>query len=143
RNLRAEYDVTPGRRIGALIAAGGAAAAMESQRSVLSSLAKLDPAQLVIAPALEAPAQAASVIVGEAICYLPLADLVDLEAERERLQKALAEVEGRIARSQSLLASDFAAKAPEQVVQRERDKLADLQVEEATLRERLADLHSA
>ncbi|NLF00194.1 MAG: valine--tRNA ligase, partial [Anaerolineales bacterium] len=41
RNLRAEYDVTPGRRIGALIAAGGAAAAMESQRSVLSSLAKL------------------------------------------------------------------------------------------------------
>ena len=74
---------------------------------------------------------------------LPLADLVDLDAERDRLQKALAEVEGRIARSQSLLASDFAAKAPEHVVQRERDKLADLQAEEAKLRDRLADLHSA
>jgi valyl-tRNA synthetase len=65
---------------------------------------------------------------------------VDLEAERERLAKSLAEIESRIARSQALLAGEFAQKAPEHVVQRERDKLADLQTEQAKLKERLAAL---
>jgi valyl-tRNA synthetase len=66
--------------------------------------------------------------------------LVDLDAERERLAKELADVESRIARSEGLLAGDFAQKAPEHVVQRERDKLADLQAEQARLKERLAAL---
>ena len=74
------------------------------------------------------------------MCYLPLAGLVDLEAERERLSSKLAEIEGRIARSEGLLAGEFAQKAPEHVVQRERDKLADLQTEQAKLKERLAAL---
>jgi valyl-tRNA synthetase len=80
------------------------------------------------------------VVVGDVVCYLPLAGLVDLEAERERLAKSLAEIESRIARSQALLAGEFAQKAPAHVVQRERDKLADLQTEQAKLKERLAAL---
>jgi len=63
---------------------------------------------------------------------------VDLEAERERLSKTLAGIEDRIDRSQALLAGEFAQKAPDHVVQRERDKLADLQAEQAKLEERLA-----
>ena len=141
RNVRAEYGVTPGKRIGAMIAAQDAAAMLGEQREILCSLAKIDPGQLVIEPALEPPAQAASVIVGDTVCYLPLTALVDLDAERERLRKALTETEERIARSESLLGSEFAQKAPEHVVQRERDKLADLRTEELTLRETLAELH--
>ena len=78
--------------------------------------------------------------MGETVCYLPLAALVDLDAERERLSSKLAELEARIARSENLLAGEFAIKAPAQVVQRERDKLAELLDEQATLKERLAAL---
>ena len=140
RNRRAEHNVTPGRRIPALIAAGGDASLLEGERDLLCSLAKLDPARLTIAPSLAAPERAASVIVGEVICYLPLAGMVDLAAEQAKLKAALADVERRIARSEDLLAGEFAQRAPAHVVQRERDKLADLQIEKGTLQERLAGL---
>jgi len=140
RNRRAEYNVTPGKRILALIAAGGEAQFLDEQRAVFCSLAKLDPDQLVIQPAMEPPSQAATIVVGETVCYLPLAALVDLDAEREKLSSELADTEGRIARSEGLLAGEFAQRAPEHVVQRERDKLADLQTERAKIAERLAAL---
>jgi len=140
RNRRAEYDVTPGKRIPALIATGDGAGWLDEQRALLCSLAKLDPDQLTIQAALEPSEQAATIVVGETVCYLPLAALVDLDAERERLSKGLSEIEGRIARSEGLLAGEFAQKAPAHVVQRERDKLADLQAERTKLVERLAAL---
>jgi len=140
RNRRAEYDVTPGKRIPAFIAAGDAAAWLEEQREVLCFLARLDPTQLSIQPLVEPPAQAATIVVGETVCYLPLAALVDLEAERERLSAELAGIGERITRSESLLAGEFAQKAPAHVVQHERDKLAGLQTEQAKLKERLAAL---
>jgi valyl-tRNA synthetase len=138
RNLRAEYDVTPGKRIPAAIAAGAAAEWLDMQRAMLCSLAKLDPDQLTIQPTVQPPAQSATVVVGDVVGYLPLAALVDLDTERERLTKELDDINGRIARSQDLLTGDFAQKAPEHIVQRERDKLADLQAEQAKLKERLA-----
>ena len=140
RNLRAEYDVTPGKRIPALIAAGDAAEWLDAQRAVLCSLAKLDADQLTIQPTIQPPAQSATVVVGDVVGYLPLAALVDLDAERERLAKELDEIDGRIARSEGLLAGEFAQKAPGHIVQRERDKLADLQAEQVKLKERLAAL---
>jgi valyl-tRNA synthetase len=140
RNLRAEYAVTPGKRIPAAIAAGDAAEWLDAQRAVLCSLAKLDASQLSIQPTVEPPDQSATVVVGDVVGYLPLAVLVDLDAERERLAKELTDIEGRIARSQALLAGDFSKKAPEHIVQRERDKLADLQAEQVKLKERLAAL---
>jgi len=140
RNRRAEYDVIPGKRIPALVAAGSAARWLDEQRAELCFLARLDPDQLIIEPAIEPPDQAATVVVGDVVCYLPLAGLVDLDVERGRLSKSLAEIEDRIARSEKLLAGDFARRAPEHVVQRERDKLADLRAERAKLKERLAGL---
>lgn len=140
RNLRAEYEVTPGKRIPALIAAGEATPFLERQRPVLCALAKLDSEELVIRPTLAPPAQAATAVVGEVVGYLPLAGLVDLEAERARLAKGLVEVEARIARSRDLLAGEFAQKAPPPVVRRERDKLADLEATRQQLQERLERL---
>jgi len=140
RNRRAEYHVTPGKRIPSLIAAGDGAEFLDAQREVLCSLAKLDPRQLVIQERMGPPSQAATIVVGETICYLPLAEIVDLEEEKERLAGEMEEIEGRIAHSQDLLAGEFAQRAPEHIVQRERDKLADLQAERAKLEERLAAL---
>ena len=70
------------------------------------------------------PEGAAALVVGPVEIYLPLAGMVDVEQERARLEKELAEAELHIARLEKLLASDFAKKAPEAVVAKEREKLA-------------------
>ncbi len=137
RNRRAEYRVTPGKRIPAMIAAPGATDVLRAQRDVLCSLAKLDPDRVMIEPALDTPSQAATIVVGKTTCYLPLAEIVDLEEGRKRLSDELAGVEGRIAHSEELLAGPFAERAPEHVVQWERDKLRDLETERAELERRL------
>jgi valyl-tRNA synthetase len=140
RNRRAEYRVTPGKRIPAIIAASGALDVLGEQRAVLCSLAKLDPDRLTIEESIDPPSQAATIVVGETTCYLPLAEIVDLEEERERLSGELADVEERIARSEKLLGGPFAGRAPEHVVQWERDKLADLRTERTELGNRLETL---
>jgi valyl-tRNA synthetase len=137
RNVRGEYKVQPGKHIDALIAAGDQAALLETQRPVLEQLARLDGETLQIQPALDPPEQVASIVVGGVTCYLPLAGMVDLAAERARLEKELEEIQGLIARSEKQLAGPFAEKAPPAVVQRERDKLADLQQRRGQLEERL------
>jgi valyl-tRNA synthetase len=140
RHRRTEYDVTPGKRIPAFIAAEDRAVTLDEQRQILCALARLDPDSLVIARELVPPERAASVVVGDVIAYLPLAGMVDLAAEREHLEAELAKVEARASRSRELLAGPFAERAPAQVVLRERDKLAELRAEADTLSERLAAL---
>jgi len=139
RNARAEYDVEPARRIPALIAAGDLTAAFQAERASLVSLARLDDARLTIAPELaEKPAKALALVTGGVEVYLPLAGLVDLEREQARLSKELADVEADIARAAGLLANErFVAKAPAEVVQKERDKLAAAEERKAALAARL------
>jgi len=57
-----------------------------------------------------------------------------------RLGKELADTESQIVRGRNLLDGPFAQRAPTNVVQRERDKLAELEARGARLRERLAEL---
>lgn len=140
RNLRAEYNVTPGKRIPALIAAGDLAPVLTAQRAELCSLAKLDAEGVVIEAVLEQPDQAATAVVGDLLGYLPLAGMVDLDAERERLRKELDEVDERIVCSEGLLAGEFAEKAPPHIVQRERDKLSSIRVNRKQLIDRLEQL---
>jgi valyl-tRNA synthetase len=140
RNLRAEYNVTPGKRIPALIAGGNLAPVLVAQRAELCALAKLDAEASVIEAMLEQPEQAATAVVGDVVGYLPLAGMVDLDAERERLRKELDQVDGRIARSEGLLAGQFAEKAPPHIVQREQDKLAELKASREQLEDQLAQL---
>ena len=116
---RAEYDVKPGAQIAASIIAGSREALLNVQAEVLCALARLDPARLTIAAQLDALAKALTLVVGSVTAYLPLADLVDLAAERAKLNKELAEAEAQIDRSRSLLDGPFAQPAPANVVQRE------------------------
>jgi len=136
RNARAEFGVEPAKRIEALIAAGQAKDLLAAQTETMVILARLDPAKLRIAATLpEKPQQALSLLVGGVECYLPLAAMVDLAAERARTEKELAAAQADVARGEKLLASDFASKAPAAIVEKEREKLA-------TNRQRLAQLEA-
>jgi valyl-tRNA synthetase len=84
---------------------------------------------------------AARLMVDGAEVVIPLAHLLDVDAERQRLTKRLNEVEGDAAKHSAKLANEgFLAKAPEAVVAQERARLAALQQEAVALREQLDDL---
>jgi valyl-tRNA synthetase len=125
RNLRAEKNVAPSRKIAASIAAGNKTDLLKGQSTVIASLAGLNGADLSIAASLKGKQKdAAALVVGPVEVHLPLAGMVDLAGEKSRLEKELKEAESHIERLEKLLASDFSNKAPAALVQKERDKLA-------------------
>jgi valyl-tRNA synthetase len=140
RNARAEYEVKPGQLLAASLAAGERLATLAEQAEILRTLARLDPERLTLAKDLAAPPQALTLVTGTVTTYLPLAELIDLTAERGRLDKELAEANAQIARSRGLLDGPFAQRAPAAVVQRERDKLTELETRAERLRQRLGEL---
>jgi len=72
---------------------------------------------------------------------LPLGGLVDLDQERARLAKQIAEAEQHRDRLEAKLANEgFTAKAPAEVVARERERLTEIAERLSGIRERLADL---
>jgi valyl-tRNA synthetase len=143
RNARAEYDVTPGKPIPAIISAGDKLEMLEAQRGLLIFLGKVDDAQLTLTSALkEKPKKAVALVASAGVeAYLPLAGLVDLEQEIARLHKALVEAGREIQRSASMLANEsFTSKAPTHVVQQQRDRLAEHEERRARLEARLKAL---
>ena len=128
RNLRAEKNVAPGRRIAATISAGTKIDLLKEQSRVLTSLAGLHESELSIVPSLtDKPKDVVALVVGPVEIYLPLAGMVDLAEENSRLEKELKEAESHIQRLEKLLASDFANKAPAHLVAKEREKLTGYQ----------------
>jgi len=107
-------------------------------------LARVDPDRLTIAQDVATrPEKALTLVVGTIECYLPLADLVDLDRERERLRGEIADADSEIARSEKLLSNEnFVSKAPAEVVGREREKLAGHRKRKQRLVERLATLEA-
>jgi valyl-tRNA synthetase len=125
RNLRAEKNVEPGKRIPAIFAAGELAPLLRTQVDAIAALAKLDKQAVMIQEKAVERKEGYIVLVVNALeVYLPLAELVDYAEERSRLERELAQAEGQIDRLQELLGSPFSEKAPQAVVQKEREKLA-------------------
>ncbi len=142
RNVRNEYKVEPARWVAATIAGGARAGLLNAQRALLVRLARVADDQLTIAEQLAAkPANAATLVVGDIEVFLPLAGLIDLDAERARLGKELEQADADIARRAARLDNaGFVDKAPANVIQRERDGLAGAQAMAERLRERLVQL---
>jgi valyl-tRNA synthetase len=143
RNARAEYDVEPGHRIAAIVSAGEFAAEIQDQAEILAFLARLDDSELQIGAKLAQPEDPhVTVVVGEGVeCWLPLAGMVDLDKERRRLGNELEAAEAEVNRLNGVLANEqFVSRAPEEVVQRERDRLAEAESRVATLAERIEGL---
>jgi len=141
RNLRAEKGVKPGKLIPALFVAGNQTPILRSAIGVLSMLAYLDRDQITILETQdEKPRGQISLVAGPVEIYLPLSGLVDLKEEEKRLLNELAETEKQIKRLEELLSGDFAQKAPENVVNNEKNKLAGYRETAATLKDQLDNL---
>lgn len=128
RNLRAEYDINPGKPLEVMLKAANEqdAARIEANKQVLVSLAKLESIR-VLADG-EATLACATALVGKSELMIPMAGLIDKDAELDRLAKEIAKTQGEIARIEGKLGNEgFVAKAPEAVITKEREKLAGYQ----------------
>jgi len=132
-------NIAPGKPI-ALLYAGGTPhqrALAERFAPQVAFLARTE-SQLFLEAGQAEPASAAA-IVGDMRILIPLAGLIDVDAEKARLAKEKKRIEGEIARSGTKLAN-FGAKTPPAVVEQERQRLKDFEITFAALNEQLARL---
>ena len=143
RNMRSEMDVPNSRKTKVYIICGdaGICEGIESlKESVMPLLMAND---IIIRPTKDGvDDNAVSIVVPDAVVYLPLDELVDLEQERERLTKEEERLNKEIRRAEGMLSNEkFVSKAPAAKVQEERDKLEKYTQMLAQVKERMAGLN--
>ncbi|MDO4710260.1 MAG: valine--tRNA ligase [Pseudomonadota bacterium] len=121
RRIRSELGVSPGKQV-TLLARGGDSTRLQRFDAALRFLARLENIEMLDGE----PPAAAAARVGEMDLFVPLAGLVDLDAERARLDKEIKRVAAELEKSKNKLSNEtFVANAPEAVVAQERQRLAD------------------
>jgi valyl-tRNA synthetase len=143
RNARAEHKVAAGKWIEARVYAAELQTAISSQSEAIETLAKARPLDISGRSQRRAKDEKALVLVlKEAEVVLPWAGMVDLAAERRRLEGEVSAVENEIERLERRLKDKtFVAKAPAAVVDKERGKLQVFKDKVVRLRQELAQLN--
>ncbi|WP_250625139.1 valine--tRNA ligase [Pinirhizobacter soli] len=141
RRIRAEMNIPPGKAIPLLFADGDARDRERSAKfaAQLAFLGRVEPPRWVESKADE-PA-AAVAVVGTLRVLIPLAGLIDVEAEKTRLAREIARIEGEIRKCEGKLGNaNFVANAPAEVVAQERARITDWTAQLEGLREQSGKL---
>ena len=144
RRIRSEMNVAPGKPVPLWFAGGDASDRARSQRftDAIAFLCRAQSQQWLEAGDEAPPAAAAA--LGELRILIPLAGLIDVAAERARLDKEIGRLKGEIAKAEGKLSNaNFVANAPAAVVTQERERIAEFNASLTGLseqRERLAAL---
>ncbi len=126
RNIRGEMDISPNKKLKVLLnnARDSDVKRLDKTGEYLRLLAKLDDITL-LQSGDEAPA-CATALAGEMEIMIPMAGLIDKDAELARLKKAADKLEQDVKRTEGKLNNqNFVSKAPEAVIEKEKAKLAD------------------
>jgi valyl-tRNA synthetase len=136
RSRRAEMNVPPSKRPH-LIVETGKVDVFEKSRVYLANLAYAGQVDVTDTPPADTNGMV-TVVTEVAKLYMPMAELVDLAAERARIEKELQKAKKDIENQEKKLANEnFVSRAPEHVVAAERDKLQKAQALAANLEESL------
>ena len=139
RNIRGESNLPPLQRIRAVVQTDDAAlrAALERHRAYVEPLAGLS--ELMLQPTGAPPPSSASWVGQGVSVYVPLAGLLDLDEERARLRKEIARVESDLAALRRKLDNpSFVARAPADVVEKDRARVIELEARGAKLLDNLS-----
>ncbi len=143
RNVKSKYNVPPGKSITATLSIEhdqeDLLSAMREHDNYFAKLAKVT--DLKVETAATRPPASASIVVGKNQVFVPLAGMIDLEVERDRLRKEIDQKEKfRGAVERKLQNEQFVSRAPTEVVDRERQKEIDISHELDRLRASLEEL---
>ncbi|MGE7946657.1 valine--tRNA ligase [Lysinibacillus sp. NPDC093688] len=141
RNIRAEVNTPMSKKVPLYISAKDATTVtvLEANKAYLEKFC--NPESLTIGQNLEAPGQSMTAVVTGAELFLPLVGLINLEEEIARLEKELEKWAKEVKLVNGKLSNEkFVSKAPEALVNAEREKLADYESKHAVVLKRLAEL---
>jgi valyl-tRNA synthetase len=132
RNIRGEMRLSPAQTLDATVKAAPAdEPLLQANRALIETLAR---ARVTIDPRATRPRASALGVVGQSEIYVQLAGLVDLAAERQRLEKEIKRTSEAIAFTRGKLSRpDFTERAPAEIVDKEREKLAEQEALHAKL----------
>jgi valyl-tRNA synthetase len=141
RRIRGEMDIAPGRRLPVLLQGAG-----DEDRRLLERHGRLvrEVGRIESVDFLEDGAEAppsATALLGDMRIFVPMAGLIDVAAERQRLGKQAKKVEAELARAEAKLGNPrFVDNAPEEIVTKERQRAADFRRQLEQIREQLERL---
>ena len=141
RNVRAEFSVVPSRKIDSLVHADRKTAkVIMSSAETIMHMAGLQSMDIMSEDA-ERPTKAAVAVVAGIEVYMPLAGLIDLDKEIERIKRESEQMKIELEKVEAKLSNEsFVNRAPETVVKRERDKAEDLKASIEKLDARIREL---
>ena len=143
RNIRGEMDLSPNKALNVILrnVSEQDETRLQANKAFLMSLAKLDSIEALSADA-KAPASATG-LVGEMEVLIPMAGLIDKEAELARLNKAIDKAQGELKRVAGKLSNEkFVSNAPEAVIAKEKAKQAEYEQTLAKLQEQYAEIEA-
>ena len=132
RSARAELNVPAGAKLRLLVIGGNdtTAARIETHRAAIERLARIEGVEA----AASAPRASLQIVVGEATYALPVGEVIDLKAESARLQKEIKKLADEVGKIDAKLANAaFVARAPEEVVEEQRERRAQAEQTAARL----------
>jgi valyl-tRNA synthetase len=124
RSVRMEMNVAPGAQVPLVFVGAGAEtrARVAAQEAAIKRLARISDVSF----ADVAPGSSAQIVAGEAVACLPLEGLIDFAVERARLEKEKKKLDDEVSRIDAKLGNAaFVAKAPEEVIEEQKEKRED------------------
>ena len=143
RNVRAEVDVALSKPIKILIKANDETVVEELNKNEQYLKRFCNPESLTISTEIDIPEQSKTAVVTGAEIFFPLEGLIDLEEELKRLEEELKKWNSEVERVQKKLANEnFVNKAPEKIVQEEREKEKDYLEKQRLVQQRIKELQA-
>jgi valyl-tRNA synthetase len=142
RSVRSEMNVPGSAKIPLVLVSAGKAVRgrADTYEETIKRLARIEAISFARTP----PKGAAQIVLADATAALPLAGVIDMDAERARLEREIAKDEAEIAKVDARLDNaDFVAKAPPEVIEENRERKAAFEATAKKLRAALKRLESA
>jgi valyl-tRNA synthetase len=137
RNIRGEMNISPSKQVKAFIKSSEV---KPHQVEYIKKLAKVE--EIIIDKNLTKPKASASSVIKETEIYVPLAGLIDLDVEKNRLQKEIARLESSLVGINKKLSNEkFVNNAAPEVVEKERAKKTDWETNLEKLKDILSNLN--
>jgi valyl-tRNA synthetase len=137
RNIRGEMNIAPSKKVNAFIKSNEV---KEHQIDYIKKLAKVE--ELTVDTNIQKPKASASAVLRDVEIFIPLEGLIDLEVERQRIQKEINRLESSLAGIEKKLSNEkFVANAAPEIVEKERAKQKTLKENLIKLKEILSNLN--